>query len=404
MKRLVLAALILMQTLAKAGPVEGKFIAHEWGTFTAVQGSNGLPMGGMSHEEETLPSFVVGRDPFVEPRDPNCHSVKGMDLCDGKFLRPGKIPTSDVTQKMETPVIYFHSDRERDVQVGVTFPNGIISQYYPAPSYFEPSLGHISALRGGYARFNVKLAMGPLPVPDVPVTSVYSPARGVNSNYLMSSSGQSEKFIFYRGLGAFTTDVQIESIGGSLAVRNKGTDTVSAAFLLDVRDEGSGFVVPLGSIAAGTSKTVLKADIDRRRQKSLPADQFLPDVMGQLNQALIASGLYKDEAEAMTKTWKNSYFRSPGLRVLYVLARSETDRLLPIQIDPQPQELVRTLVGRIEVLTDLNEASYLRQVENGTLPLADLGRFAEPKLRRLQQLTSEPATLQKIENLIQQIR
>ena len=59
MKDLLLAAIFSIQFAAQANPVEGKFIAHEWGTFTAVQGSNGVPLGGMSHEEESLPSSAL---------------------------------------------------------------------------------------------------------------------------------------------------------------------------------------------------------------------------------------------------------------------------------------------------------------------------------------------------------
>ena len=117
MKALLLATLFLLQSATNAAPAQGKFVAHEWGTFTAVQGSNGIPLGGMSHEEESLPSFVVGRNPIGELRDPNCQSVKGMDLCNGRFVPSGRgVYSAEVTQKMETPVIYFYSDRPRAVE------------------------------------------------------------------------------------------------------------------------------------------------------------------------------------------------------------------------------------------------------------------------------------------------
>ena len=74
--------------------------------------------------------------------------------------------------------------------------------------------------------------------------------------------------------------------------------------------------------------------------------------------ALVKSGLYKDEAESMVNTWKVSYFQTEGTRVLYVLSRTETDNILPIKINPQPEELVRTLVGRVEILTALEEQQY----------------------------------------------
>lgn len=96
----------------------------------------------------------------------------------------------------------------------------------------------------------------------------------------------------------------------------------------------------------------------RERQK-LPRAEFEAQAQKIIVDALIASGLYPDESLAMFNTWKTSYLRSHGLRALYVLTRQETDRLLPIRITPQPTELVRTLVGRVEILLAEEEFQML---------------------------------------------
>lgn len=402
MRFLILALFALSQISAQAQTFGGRFIAHEWGTFTAVQGSDGVPLGGMSHEEETLPSFIMSRDVFTQAIDPRCHKMKGMPVCDddfSDFITP--IYSADVTQKMETPVIYFHSDRPRQVHVDVGFPGGIISQYYPAPTTFSPAIGRITGLQNGRVGFDVSVVTNPLPIPEVKADSVYRPARDVDANYI-SSQGQNEKFIFYRGLGNFTTNLSVISIDGNLAVRNSGNEAIPAAYLLDATP-GSHFVLELGEIAANSTRIVPQDAIAAQRAQGLTTPSFLLNAANVLNKGLERSGLYRDESVAMTNTWKNSYFRNPGLRVLYILARPETERLLPLTMTPKPQELVRTLVGRIEVMTDVEERSLLNSLRAGNLQLTSLGRFAEPKLRRLLQLTKVSTEQARIQELIKQV-
>jgi hypothetical protein len=67
-----------------------------------------------------------------------------------------------------------------------------------------------------------------------------------------------------------------------------------------------------------------------------------------MRQALVARGLFDDEADAMLATWDESYFRSPGLRVLYLVPREWIDYHLPVTISI-PSELTRVLVGRIDL-------------------------------------------------------
>ena len=52
---------------------------------------------------------------------------------------------------------------------------------------------------------------------------------------------------------------------------------------------------------------------------------------------LTAAGLYEDEASAMLATWRQAYFRQPGLRLFFVVPRAWTDRILPLRVS-QPCE------------------------------------------------------------------
>ena len=109
--------------------------------------------------------------------------------------------------------------------------------------------------------------------------------------------------------------------------------------------------------------------------------------------ALVQSGLYPREAEAMVNTWKDSWFKEKGLRVFYVLPRTWTDGTLPMTLKPTPKELVRVMVGRAEILPPAVEQALVQQLKNTSLDdpaarakvrdmLKAMGRFAQPTLNR----------------------
>ena len=66
-----------------------------------------------------------------------------------------------------------------------------------------------------------------------------------------------------------------------------------------------------------------------------------------LKRALIAQGLFADEAEAMLNTWKASYFKKPASRVFYIVPRAWTDYFLPLEFSV-PARVNRVIVGRID--------------------------------------------------------
>ncbi|MBO0700771.1 MAG: hypothetical protein J2P46_20405, partial [Zavarzinella sp.] len=86
-----------------------KFVVHEWGTFSTFSGSDGKPLKFYPNDTD-LPAFVHGRH-----RD-----VKG-----------GR---TDVMVSLETPVLYFYTDRDRTVSVRADFPKGLMTDWYPEAS------------------------------------------------------------------------------------------------------------------------------------------------------------------------------------------------------------------------------------------------------------------------------
>jgi hypothetical protein len=74
----------------------------------------------------------------------------------------------------------------------------------------------------------------------------------------------------------------------------------------------------------------------------------------------VQAGLSAAEATAMIATWRESYFQAPGIRVFWIVPRAFTDAILPLTVEPEPDALVRVLVGRTEVLTPAFEAEVAR--------------------------------------------
>src|SRR5688572_1501519 len=113
MKKIIWLALVIgWQYAAFAG--QDRFVAHEWGTFTSVQGADGVQLEWNPFVPLELPKFVYGQPRVVD------NKVIGISKSD--FV---------ARQRMETPVIYFYSDTERTVDVTVNFPQGTVTEWYP---------------------------------------------------------------------------------------------------------------------------------------------------------------------------------------------------------------------------------------------------------------------------------
>jgi hypothetical protein len=331
-------------------------------------------------------------------RPPSCRFKCADFELDADFA-----PALSVTQKMETPVVYIHSPFEQRVKIDVGFPQGIISQYYPNPVSFTPAIGSVSRLAGGNVSFDVTAVTGELPIPAVAAENVYAPSRNVKANFLRSSAGENEKLIFYRGLGDFQNSLRVTSTGGAIKLRNLGAERVPNAFLVHVDRAGGVALRALGGVAAAGDLEVAAADIESLISGSRSTTD---SAGGFLTKALQATGLYADEAQSMVDTWKRSYFKTAGLRVLYVLPQEETERVLPMRVSPAPSELVRTLVGRIELLRESEEQAFLARIvkEGRSFPaVAEFGRFAEPQLRRLRQIAPLEA-IAALDAMIDQVK
>ncbi len=82
-----------------------------------------------------------------------------------------------------------------------------------------------------------------------------------------------------------------------------------------------------------------------------------------MHKALTVDGLYDDEATALLSTWERAYFKSPGLRLFYVVPREWTDDRLPLTVSV-PADINRVMMGRIELVSDAQRA-LIDEIKNG---------------------------------------
>ena len=382
----------------EAPVTDDRFIAHEWGTFTTMQGANGGSLEGLQHETESLPSFVHSKTMATQ----SPFRLYGDTSLD--------VPVHHCTGKMETPVIYFYTKSPRQVSVHVDFEKGLLTQWYPRALTAVEGADISTFDLGQVARSSLDWKLDLLPdgsnapaVPPVANDDPWAFAREVRSAFVRNAvvegepAPEAERYVFYRGLAQLDLPVRVLPTGSSTTyVQNKADASIEGAFLLDMRD-GVGRAQPIGKLDASSVKAVSWEGIDLQ-----PKAQVVAKLEVDMTATLVAQGLFADEARAMVRTWSRTWFAAEGTRVVYLIPRATVEAVLPLAITPAPDALVRVLVGRHEYLTtDAEEgiASALRDRTStdetvraaAMTQLAHLGRFLEPAVRKVGLASADPA-------------
>jgi hypothetical protein len=353
------------------------FVVHEWGTFTTFSGSDGQRLLFLP-EGNDLPRFVYQSGQFnllSKSPQPGSRSMLAM-------------------VSMETPVLYFYTEREQTVSVTADFPKGYMTEWYPQAQFQR---GKDSATRRLTWK-NVKLLPGAyvaLPreakrdnhyyaareTDAAPLEVAVNPELSEASEEHTTTDKEYEKFLFYRGVGTFDVPLQVStSPRGQLTVKNTHKEPMAGVFLVSVKDGVLSFA-DLGSLKGGAETSA-----------SAPQQAPVSELADALAAVLAKQGLYEKEARAMVKTWNNAWFGEEGTRFLYILPAPVADELVPLQVQPRPDSLVRVFVGRHDILTRDREAQLdavnrrLRsahaavQAAQEDLEKMKLGRFATPAL------------------------
>ena len=399
----IVAAIWLCAYALVSDPAD--LLVHEWGTFTTMQGSDGVTLEGLQHEEEPLPDFVHAIDGF-----------NALDVLAGLCKGIGR-PVRGCTVKMETPVTYFYSPQSLLVHARVEFDHGMLTQWYPAVAEYgvrgaaKDEQIDFAKVERGWLDWQIEVLapkFGADATPSVDAAAPWRAARTSEANCVRAhvaatedhpAVDETEGFLFYRGLGRFDLPIHVRTSPGSqLDIANTSTvasDALTHLFVLNVRD-GRGAFSYVPRIAPGASVRVA-----RPLAADAPAiDAMIAELQPKLEAALVDSGLFAPEAHAMVETWKRSYFKSPGLRVLYVVPQRITDLVLPLAISPKPRAQLRVLVGRLECISPEQERDTLQALsrfvdgDDETRSaawdhLSKLERFLEPNLRRAIALTHD---------------
>ncbi len=383
-----------------AGRPPQDFVVHEWGTFLSMSGSDGVSLDGMYHEEHALPDFV--------------HSRSKDQL---------RLPTA--ITKGETPVIYFYTESRKRVNVSVQFPSGVWTQWFPQASLIGPSLATTRDalnLKDGRIHWNVDIlpaGMG-LHLPATSKDALWNHARKVDSAFVrvnqvppvgrlgQKSAFETERFIFYRGLGRADLPLQFSAAErGVISCSASSPSAMHHLFVLRVED-GRGAFRYIPSLEPGQRiESVIPS-----MQAAEPMETFSRKTGDALAGRLTESGLFEKEARAMVNTWRTSYLETDGIRVLYVLPQAWTDSFIPLHIEPKPTSLVRVMVGRTELLTPERENAAESAVTNLAAAdsekrraafgyLRDQGRYVEPILRRTLLTTKDESTRAICRRLLQ---
>jgi hypothetical protein len=367
---ILLAASAYLSFAQKQSAVPG-LIVHEWGTFTSIAGNDGgaiewLPLSAVTD----LPGFVEG--------------AGSVNLKSG--LRG--------TLRMETPVIYFYSPREATVSVKVAFAKGLITEWYPHASRVEPATPPanvaLSRMRSNGTISWDSVTLTPNLAANFPREnrgSHYYAARETDAVPLRinSSSGkQQEKFLFYRGVASLSPPVSARvSPDGKIELRNLGAQPIPALILFERRGDKLGY-------------RILHASQDRAILDAPALTGSLDSLRGEIENLLVAQGLYPAEAHAMVETWRDSWFEE-GSRLFYILPRPFVDSVLPLSIHPAPAQIVRVFVGRFELVTPATEKSVkaaLAARDGDTL--RKYGRFFDPILEVIIAKESDPANVSRL--------
>ena len=354
-------------------------IAHEWGTFTQVVGSDGQPISWWT--------------PFLEG------PAELPEFVQPVFRVVGKTGTRSWLTRMETPVIYFYADKPADLTVtvdetkipttevfpGVTNPLGFYGQFA-----IDPSNPNAIAPPQSFRTWEVSIrppqdSIGEQ-MPEVGEQGGhYQHAREVPDAWWVvkpadpenkESRDEVEKFIFYRGAGDASMPRRIAHfLPDSLAL----WEGERPVFLVESGKSGLRWKRVMPTPEDEESATFITLLPSQDTEARTDEDALVAALVDDLD----ADGLTREEAVAMVETWRESWLGETGLRVLELMPREWVDATLPLTISPAPAELERVFVARWELLSPELETSVLRVLDGdqsdeakmAALKDLDLGRF-----------------------------
>jgi hypothetical protein len=342
-------------------------VAHEWGTFTSLQNELGKELGGINVDDEPVPEFVHNLSRFL---------LVPTFLTEASWIyRMKQVPRQHphVTMRLETPVIYFYrpdgDGSPLTLDVDVRFRGGWISEFYPngeadAPGLRDPDFDFGDLRPDGIGRVTWRgLRVGTENAWPETEEHVWVTPRRVKALGVTTALGESERYLFYRGVGRVPSPLrvisdrekqEIEIRGNSIDLDAALPFEVPLLWLVDVRTDGA---LAFREINGGALDPHGARTFARASWVFEPKDyakENLDRLWKAMHGVLVSQGLYDDEATAMLSTWKRAYYTSPGRRLFFPVPRAWVDHRLPLEISAQAK-IERVFVGRIELVTERHE-------------------------------------------------
>ncbi len=366
----VFSCLLFSFLFISSSVADSPVVVHEWGTITTRHQPDGTPEGRLNRIEqsEVLPSFVHNFEPAQTQNKPERSLAKSP-------LTPGR---PDVTMRLETPVMYFYPGQDysssKSFKVEISFRGGVINEFFPNASASlaldmerinnKMQAGIVRSWNGevlnNYVRGSIVWSVAELPVKaNVPQTeeTLWVAPRNVDSRYVEVISGESEKYLFYRGVGHLEAMLQTRHSSSEVTLLSPNrlhwlptaTTVIPKAWIVAINERGEvafRFVESITLQKKTPSKTI-------QSFPSFATDQFrsehLTELKRSMKDALVAEGLFKKEAEAMLATWKKSYFANAGRRIFYIVPSEWLEYHLPVKLSI-PHKLSRAFIGRIDLI------------------------------------------------------
>jgi hypothetical protein len=333
-------------------PARDPFVVHEWGVVTVADGATWSRLRSAAGEGENLPGFVTTWETAV-----------------------GQTIENWMNMPVRKPVVHFYSREKRDVELTVRVPTGRPEAWWPPAAEFGPkpdlpprrglsSIGEAekgpdaSAVKpeNGLLRWSLSVDpdIAPATFPDVAADHWWATARKIASTPV---SG--DRFVFYDAMAPF--------------------------------DPGP--AEPNVRVENGRAEGLSPADFEAMLREA---------------------GLYKEEAARVAEIWTPEFFQTDGVRSIRIVPREQIDALLPMEIAPAPDELVRVLIAHVEHLTPEREREVERCIadlvadaietrEAATRSLESFGPFAEGALRRALAETKDPEVQARIAALLKRL-
>jgi hypothetical protein len=404
-------------------------MVHEWGVFTVF---NDVKIANANRRDEwgSLPTFFYRQFPNERLR---------------------WVPAA-----WDKPVIYFYAKPSSlHLSVKVTFPQGAPVVWWPAvadpvddggfrtttdprtPRPFrtltwEAWLGEHVPSRVGNAPSGgqldkpawVKVSDFPLPkdcwltqarlpgaTPLTVVGNIEGPPKRVFPG--QKDRPETERFLYYDGLVPAPAYVRCEKADAtSVTLRNCAVFDISRLFVVDRRVKGVVGFASVDAMRPLQGGAVMKMSPARVAVEDWPAAG-----LKEVRRALVDTGLFAPEADALLAIWQKRLFEADGVTVFHVLPIVEYNRMLPLRILPPPagapirvgialhphMELEPDLAARIApLIRQLDDDDFEKRSAAGAA-LLEIGPFAIALLRSELQKGLPLETRRRIEAVLDRV-